>query len=277
MKKFFCRLLILTPCFFLSACSGFFYFPIKEEMIDRAKLPRQPQDVYFRSEDGNPLHAWYFKADGRAKAVILFFHGNGQNLSTHFLSLYNAPQKGYDYLIFDYRGYGQSPGFPSPDGTVKDGRAALRFIKSQHPNLPIIIFGQSLGGIVALRTALDMKTEIPVKAIVVDSTFASYRSVARSVMAKSWLLWLFQPLGWAIVDNSQGVKHDLSQLAPIPLLVIHGEKDPMIDLSQGQAVFQSASEPKEFWSIPEGGHTDFMWRENGKYAQKFFNYLDSKL
>lgn len=274
------RGLMVSLCILiLSSCSSVFYQPSREELIDRKKLTLQPQDVYFTSEDGVKLHGWYFKSPKfpKPKGVILFFHGNAQNLTTHFFSIYHAPDMGYEYFIFDYRGYGESEGSPTPKGTVMDGRAALRWIKHQNPNLPLFVFGQSLGGAVAMRTVLDLKAEIPVDLVIVDSTFASYRSAACSVLSNSWLTWIFQPIGWLIVDNSQGVKSDLKKLSPIPLVVIHGEEDPVVNFSLGEDVFAAAVEPKEFWKIPHGRHIDFMWRENGAYSDRFFQTLDARV
>lgn len=264
-------LLLLT-----TSCSSIFYYPDKEELIYRESMPRQPEDVFFQSEDGVKLHGWYFKSEQKPKAVILFFHGNAQNLSTHFLNLYAAPLRGYPYFIFDYRGYGQSEGSANPKGLVRDGRSALRWIKKRHPDVPIVIFGQSLGGAVALKTVLEMQKEIPIQQVIVDSTYGSYRSVARKIASSTWLLWLFQPVAWLMVDNSQEVISEIKNLSPTPLLVIHGDADRVVNFSLGEDLFNAAAEPKEFWKIPNGNHTDFMLREKGKYAEKFFSFLDAR-
>ncbi len=156
-----------------------------------------------------------------------------------------------------------------------DGRAALRWAKGHQPKLPLVVFGQSLGGNVALRSVLDIKNELKPDYMIVDSSFTSYRSAATKIMSKSWLLWIFQPIGWAIVDNSQGVNQDIHTLE-IPLLVIHGDKDQIVDFSLGQDLFNHVSEPKEFWRIPNGRHTDFMWQANGLYSDRFFSILDMR-
>ena len=260
----------------LTSCSSMLYYPSKEELVYRDKMPLKPVDVYFPSEDGTKLHGWYFNStiSDTSDCTILFFHGNAQNLSTHFFNLFTAPSQGYEYLIFDYHGYGESEGKPSPEATVQDGRAALRWLAKKKPGKPIIVFGQSLGGAVALRTVLDMKNEIPVKLVIVDSTFPSYRSAGRSVLSHSWITWLFQPLGWLLLSDKEAPEDDLGKLAPTPLVVIHGTKDQMINFALGKRLFDEASEPKEFWEIPDGRHTDFMFVDNGKYAIRFYETLD---
>lgn len=263
----------------MSGCSSLLYYPTPHEHVDRAKMPIKPEDVFFQSEDGTKLHGWYFHTSRpqQAKGVILFFHGNAQNLSTHFYMLYSAPVHGYDYLIFDYRGYGKSAGKPTPEGTVQDGRAALRWLKEHKPTLPIAIFGQSLGGAIAMRVALDMKTEVPFRLVVVDSTFSSYRAVGRAVLAKHWLTWIFQPLGWLLLSDGEAPEKDLKNLPPIPLIVIHGDRDAVVPYHLGERVFKNAAEPKQFWHVPGGQHTDFMWAEGGKFAKLFYEQLDLHL
>ena len=67
-------------------------------------------DIYFKSSDGVALHGWFFRTIPEAKATILVFHGNAENLSTHVNSVLWLVQEGFNVFIFDYRGYGGNPG-----------------------------------------------------------------------------------------------------------------------------------------------------------------------
>lgn len=271
-------LLVLSIFFTTIGCSSLFYFPTKRTLVYRDRLPLQPEDIYFNSSDGTRLHGWHFSALNRnsPKAIIVHFHGNAQNLTSHFISLYEAPSRGYAYFIFDYRGYGQSAGRPYPKGTVEDGKAAIRWAQQKYPGIPLVLFGQSLGGAISLKAAVEIKSEIPLALIVADSTFSDYRSAARKFFAQSWILFPFQPLVWAFADNSAAPKERLHELSPIPLLVVHGDKDNIVDMSLGKEIFNLAKDPKELWIIPGGQHIDFTLRENGKYAEKFYQFLDSR-
>lgn len=274
------RLLRQLPILFLlllCSCSSMLYYPDRPELVDRAKLPLKPQDIYFNSANGAKLHGWYFESTVAHKrsCVLLFFHGNAQNLSSHFLNLYSAPEQGYDYFIFDYQGYGESEGHPTPRHTVEDGEAAMRWLASKQSRKSIVVFGQSLGGIVALKTVLNLKNEITPKAVFADSTFSSYRSAGRAVLNQSWLTWLFQPFGWFLLSDEMAPKGHVAELSPIPLIVIHGTNDRAIPEQLGKSLYAEAAEPKEFWEISNGRHTDFMFRDRRQYADKFFDKLDS--
>ena len=257
-------------------CSTFFYFPDKRELVYRHKLPIQPQDVTFTSDDGSQLHGWYFGPmnSEEPRAVIVQFHGNAQNLTTHFLSLYEAPARDVAYFVFDYKGYGRSEGSPSPAGVIKDGTAAIRWMHQKHPDKPLIVFAQSLGGAIAFRAVNKIKNEVPISLMIVDSTFYDYKAAAQTMFKQSFFTYLFSPLAGAMVDNTESPINDIPQISPIPLIVVHGTKDRVLNESLGKKVFELAREPKEFWSIPDGQHIDFMFREDGKYGEKVFERID---
>lgn len=257
-------------------CSSLFYFPDKRELVYRHKLPLQPQDVTFASEDGTKLHGWFFGPMKAAepRAVIVQFHGNGQNLTTHFLSLYEAPGHDLAYLAFDYRGYGQSEGSPEPKGVIKDGIAAIRWMHDKYPDKPLIVFAQSLGGAIAIKAVTQLKNEIPISLFIVDSSFYDYRAAAATMFKQSLLTYLLHPLAWAIVDNEESPIDDIPKISPIPLIVVHGNKDRILNESLGRKLFDLAKEPKEFWLIPGGQHTDFMFREDGRYGDIVYERID---
>ncbi|HVK61820.1 MAG TPA: alpha/beta hydrolase [Bdellovibrionales bacterium] len=276
MKMLFRFLFLLATLSTATGCTSLFYQPTKIEYVDREKMPIKPSDEFFASEDGTRLHGWYFESaqSTRKKCVILQYHGNAQNLSSHFFSLYNGLPRGYDFFSFDYRGYGRSEGTPNATGIAKDGRAALRYVQAKFPDRKIIVFGQSLGGAIALQALADLRGEVEPASVIIDSSFPSYRSAARSTLASHWLTWLFQPVGWLVMSDEYAPKNGIERLKGIPLLFVHGTDDRIVSYKQGQRLLEIAPEPKDFWSIPGGGHIDFMYRDHGVWAKKFYDRLD---
>jgi fermentation-respiration switch protein FrsA (DUF1100 family) len=196
-------------------------------------------------------------------------------MSSHFASLAWILQYGYDYLIFDYRGYWKTEGKPSPENTVKDGITVLKYARDHAPGTPLVIFAQSLGGAIALRSYIDAKNEIPARLVVIDSSFASYKSVGRDVLSRSWLTWIFQPLASVLLSDQWAPGKRVREVSPTPLLVMHGDLDQVISFKQGEKLFEAAAEPKEFWKIEGGYHTDAFWRHKGIYRQRFLEKLES--
>jgi len=273
MTKYFWIQILLAPALLLLVgCSSVFYYPSPSLYVNPAKLPIPPQEVDIEARDGHLIPAWLFETKTKPqKGIIVQFHGNAQNLSAHFMFLASAPLNGYDHLIFDYRGYGRSQGSPNPKNTVSDGMDVLLWVKKKYPDLPLIVFAQSLGGAIALKSLVELKDQLRADALVVDSSFVSYRSAAKSVLSSNKLTWLLQPIGWLIVDNSMAPDGLLSELNPLPTLVIHGTHDHVISYSSGKELYKQAPSPKTFWKITEGRHTDFMGRKN--YREQLYGFL----
>ncbi len=266
---------VLSAAIFTSGCSSMLYHPTFVQHYDPAQVGLTAEDVYFPTSDGSKLHGWYFKSSmKKTKGLIVFFHGNGQNLSSHFASLSWIPPYGYDYFIFDYRGYGKSEGTASPENTVLDGIAAIRKGRDLAHGLPLVVFAQSLGGAVALRSLIEMKKEVPIRLLVLDSAFESYQGAGQGVLSHAWLTWPFQPLAYVLLSDKWSADGRVKELAPTPIVVMHGDHDQTIDYDLGVDVFQAAAEPKEFWKIEGGRHTDAFWRHGTTYREKFLKRLD---
>ncbi len=229
------------------------------------------------TDDGLTLDGWYFKTKSKnPKGLILHFHGNAQNVSTHFMYLWQSVELDYDYFVFDYRGFGKSQGEPTPKGVIQDGLAAIKWSEDKMKERKIsslILFCQSLGGAICMRT-LALRPDLNPDALVIDSSFSSYRSVARTVAQSSWLLWVLQPVAWLMVDNSEAPASVMPHLKAKNFLVVHGDADQVVAYHHGKKIHKLLPEPKEFWTIPNGKHTDFLFVDNFRYRIQFFSWLD---
>ena len=261
--------------FFLTSCSSLFYYPSRQLFYAPDRFGLKPDEITFPSHNGKKIFAWYFKnrSGQKPKATVVFYHGNAENISSHYINIIWILDHGYDLLGFDYQGYGRSEGEPSQENTVRDGEAALKYAFETYKT-PLVVFAQSLGGPIAMRNVIDLKDSLPIKYLAVDSTFVSYRSMARTVMTRSVITWPFQWLGWLLVSDSYSPKNDIDKISPIPLLVIHGDNDKVVEYFQGQKVFELAKEPKEFWTVPGGSHTDVFSKEDPTFRLKFVERLD---
>ncbi len=260
--------LLINLHFFLTGCAGLLYYPTRTLYVDPQKLNPAPELVKFELNKNIEIHGWRFKTiKPPARAVILFFHGNGGNRSGHFTTLYWIIKHGYDLVIFDYPGYGQTRGDPTPESTVQMGKAALRYVHAQYPSLPLVVYGQSLGGAVAMRSVWEMRQEIPTQLLIVDSSFLSYKRAARRVMAKSWLTWALQPLAYILFSDRWAPGKKVAELSGIPLIVIHSRTDEIIPFDLGEEIYNTAREPKEFWIKERGTHNEPFAGEDGPALQ----------
>jgi len=94
------------------------------------RAPQGAADVWFNSADGTRLHGWFFETESRpATATLIFFHGNGGNVSNVAWMGQRFAKRGFNVLLFDYRGYGLSDGVAVNESELyADGDAALAFV-----------------------------------------------------------------------------------------------------------------------------------------------------
>jgi hypothetical protein len=238
---------------FLAGCeNSIIYHPQKYPigLWDTSNMPLPIQDVWFQAEDGVKLHGWYVPSDD-AVATLLFFHGNAGNITHRLENIFFLHHLKLNVFIFDYRGFGRSEGNPNEEGIQLDSQAAYDTVLTQ-PGVSVpslFIFGRSLGGAFAAYTA----SRNPAAGLILESTFTNAVDMADKML----------PIipGWFISSklNTQGYVANLK----MPKLFIHGTTDTLIPFTMGRELYKGAAEPKEFYSIVEGGHNN-TWSVGGK-------------
>lgn len=203
------------------------------------------ESVNIRTEDSETLHAWWVPAADSpkpARGTVLFFHGNAGNISHRLDYLLMFSRMGYATLIVDYRGYGQSTGSPSEEGTYRDAIAAYRWLTQSRGIKPgdIVIVGESLGGAVASWLAVRHAP----RALVLMSTFTSVPDLGANI-------YPFIPVRLITrysYDNLDNIKQFKA-----PVLIAHSRDDDIVPFAHGQTLFAAAGEPKQFIEM-RGGH-----------------------
>lgn len=259
----------------------FFYYP---SSIDHGTPTEvSVKELWLSSNSGNRLHGQYWHHKNQtSKGLIVHFHGNAGNLTDTREKVDWLYAAGWELLIFDYSGYGQSQGRPTPLTLRADGVAALEqaqeivtqrrlsaapktpFTRLENDSNPskeysFIVIGTSLGGAVAtdaLAHWLKLTTASVTQPnmLVVDSSFNSYTDTAAHVVNKKPLGFLLSWLAPNLVSDITAPHLSASQLKEIPKLYVHCQKDQLIPESFGQQIFASASAPKSYWSLPQCGH-----------------------
>lgn len=262
----------------LSGCSGLIFHPEKAHYPIPDDLGIERQDTFFRTPDNLLLHGWFIPAVKQpAKATIFYLHGNAQNVSTHLGAVWWLPHYGYNVFLFDYRGYGHSQGEPSLAGLHSDVSTAMDYLFTRLPIQPdkVIIYGQSLGGSLAITATRPSPHFDKIRGVIVEGAFTSYQIVAREALDAWWLTWALQrPLSLTISDEYRPIDA-ISRISPKPLLIIQGQNDQVIAAHHGRDLFEMARQPKQLWIVENAGHNNALTGETAR--REFLDYLDTLL
>jgi uncharacterized protein len=212
--------------------------------------PGSAEDVWVNTRDGVRLHGWFYKSSrGSAAASVIYFHGNGGNITNVAWVAERLASRGFDTLLIDYRGYGRSFGESSDEaGLYADGDAALSYlVDTRHVAAErIVLYGQSLGTAVATDVAARNKCG----ALILESGFSSASSVASKSLP--WLPRWLHFLGKNRFDSASKLKN-----VTAPVLITHGDPDPAIPTEEAHELFASANEPRKLHIFPRVGHNVF--------------------
>jgi uncharacterized protein len=236
---------VLLTIFFLQSSILFqSNLPTRDIVATPSSIGLDYEAVNFETEDGIKLDAWFIPAQ-KPRGTVLFFHGNGGNISHRLETIKILHGLRLSTFIFDYRGFGQSDGEPSEIGTYRDAEAAWRYLTEQRgiAENNIVLFGRSLGGAIAAYAA----SRYQAGAFILESAFTSLPDIAADV-------YWFLPARWLVLINYDTEKALKSVSGPV--LIIHSVDDELVPYSHGRTLFNVAREPKHFLKLcggPAGG------------------------
>jgi len=263
--------LVAVAVVYLGACAFMFFKQSSMVYFPEARYDATPdrfgmayERVTLKTSDGVSLAAWWLPAEG-ARGAVVFAHGNGGNISHRLDKAMLLRSWGLSVLLFDCRGYGESTGTPTEEGTYSDMIAAVDHVRVERkvPADRIILYGESLGGAVAV----DEATRCPAAGLVVDSSFTRMSDVG--AYHYPWLpVRLFLKYRYDSLSRIGRVK--------CPVLVLHSPQDDIIPYRLGRALFEAAREPKRFADL-EGGHNDGGLMASAEGQKALLRFLDEVL
>ncbi|MCX6991779.1 MAG: alpha/beta hydrolase [Kiritimatiellaeota bacterium] len=240
------------------------YFPLAKVQATPADAGLAYERIFLVTADNVRLAGWYVPCDG-ARGTVLMCHGNGGNIGDRLHPIGLFHELGLNVLIFDYRGYGESVGKPSEEGTYQDAFAAWQYLVEKHNTPPdkIVIFGRSLGGAVAA----GLTERVTPAALILEATFTSIPDMGAQLYP-----WL------PIRLLSRYRYNTLARLERIhcPVLIAHSRDDEMIPFEHGRKLFAAACAPKTFCELA-GNHNEGEVLTAPAYRQALDTFLTGKL
>lgn len=201
------------------------------------------EEIPFRSKDGDLLLCWYGKAQ-EGKPTLLFFHGNGANIANREEKFRQLMDRGWGVFMLGYRGYGGSEGEPSEKGFVSDARLAYDYLlRTGLSGQDIVIYGESIGSSVAVQLAAT----VTARALILEAPMSSVTAIAQA----RYPFFKVRPF---LRDRFESDRHIHN--ITMPLLIIHGDQDPVIPLQFGRALYDLAPRVKFFHTVKGGNHNN---------------------
>lgn len=214
-------------------------------------------DVWLRASDGVRLHGWWLEPPG-AKLATLFLHGNAGNVTHRASHMREIAAAGSAVLVIDYRGYGKSQGRPSERGLYADAEGAYEYLRGR--GWAVVAHGESLGTAVAV----DLAARRPCAGVVLEAPFTSARAMAGRVLPVIGPLLIFS------YDSREKI-----QRVRAPLLVMHGDRDSIVPIDLGRALFGMAPEPKTFWAVAGADHNDLVETAGPRYRERLRGFYQT--
>jgi uncharacterized protein len=247
------------------------FFPFRGETTTPRDLGLEYESLTIETSDGERLRAWLIP-NHQPLALVVYFHGNGANLSNWTPIVCGIARQDYSVLAFDYRGYGVSSGTPTEKGLYRDVDAIVDYLWTHvKPAGPVIYWGRSLGASMAAYAATRSRADLlgPPRhqpaGLILESGFPDARSLFRAPSPMA-LLALFSSYRFPAAEYLRAVK--------VPTLVMHGDADSVIPYEQGRALYERIEGPKAFFTIKGGDHNDATPRNESSYWQTVRKFID---
>jgi fermentation-respiration switch protein FrsA (DUF1100 family) len=236
-----------------------FLFPIPqtERTAPEAAGFSEAEEHVLTTSDGEKIIVWHVPPRP-GRSVVMFFPGNGDFLAGRVGWFRDIVADGTGLIAVSYRGYAGSTGHPSERGLLLDAEAAYSFAKARYEADQIVVWGFSLGTGVAVALAADQQ----VGKLILEAPYTSTAEVAASLLR-------IVPVRWLMSDQFRSDVR-ISRVS-VPLLIMHGERDPAIPMAFGERLFMLAHEPKQFVRFPEGGHDNLHDYGAMEAARQFIN------
>lgn len=207
------------------------------------------ENIQIRGTDGM-LGAWLISPSSKQyiirEAYILYLHGNmGSRALEHRVKMYKKLSKmGYHILAIDYRGFGDSDGFPTEQGLVEDGKVAYRWLLDRYHSYPLYIWGHSLGSAVGVQVAAWLNSELSrLNGLILEAPFNNLTDAIKQTPLAAPVA-PFIPNFESYLDDVKNVFRSSYWIQKVntPTIIIHDRSDHIINIALGRRLLLSSKE-----------------------------------
>lgn len=248
---------------------------------------QQFEEVEMTSYDGLKLKGYFLKAKEPTNKTVILAHGylgNGKDMGLY--GQYYYEKLGYNLLMPDARGHGQSEGdyigFGWDDRLdYADADWVDLMIDKLGPDSQIVLQGVSMGAATVLMTSGE---DLPdnVKAIVSDSAYTSVKDLFAYQMKRMFHIPTFPVLPTTSLVTKMEAGYSLSEAsaldqvkkAEVPILYIHGNADQFVPTKMSHELYENTKSDAELIIVDGAGHGESFVIDQTRYKEKLRTFLD---
>jgi uncharacterized protein len=243
------------------------------------------EDVVFYSHTDNLLLKGWYLPSGQNKTIIVMPGGKQtrEDRSTKLLELcVDLAKRGYNILVFDRRGCGQSEAARLNCRSIldRDFNGAIDYIRNQNGyGENIFLLGISVGATAAIASA---KANDEIKAVICDSCFTSIPEMTKRVLAKTFEPFvIFQPgavlMGRLLFGLDKESAIDKVPKISCPIFFINGSEDKSVPPEDACRLIEASNNPSdEIWIADGAGHSQSYITHPDEYVDKVIKFLSDK-
>jgi pimeloyl-ACP methyl ester carboxylesterase len=200
------------------------------------------EELNYTTEDGNTLNAILFKATN-AKGLVFYQHGNAGNLDYWGARAVDFTQRGYDVLMYDYRGFGKSTGKIKNERMIySDAVMIYKKLLYDYKERDIIIYGTSLGTGIATRLTHENNPKL----LILETPYFNFFDVSK---------FHYPYLPNSILLHYQFKNNKLLPEIKVPIYVFHGTEDETVPYNSSERLAK-LSKNITLFTIQNGSHSN---------------------
>lgn len=202
------------------------------------------------------------------KGWVIHYHGNGGRACDRFPLMQEWLSRGYNLVLAEYPGYSENTPVPGMKQLLKVSLGIFQKLKAEiADNVPVILYGESLGSAVATFVASQAGDEI--SALILQSPFTSVAEVGQDH-------YFLLPVKWLVKHSVPA--DEWARQVNVPVFIFHGSDDFIVPVKFGKKQARNFPiENRVFWEVPEAAHNDLVFKAGTRIWDYFEAFLNVKV
>ncbi len=262
--------------YFIAEQVALIFLPSADIPSNPARMGMQYEDLIIKPARNGvkanyQLHAFWVPSESADAPILLYLHGQEATRGKNLEHIETFHECGYNVLAIDYRGYAESFGTESPSESkvYEDASDALTYLKDKYPSNPIVIYGHSLGGAIAIELATRSEASDAV-GLIVESTFTSISNM--SALQYGGLLRLF-PVDLLLTERFDSLSK--IEFVKCPIHFIHGKADTKVPYRMSEELCEKAKGIATIHLVEGAGHEDCCLIDRIEYRRQVTEFVSA--